>query len=61
MILSHTETINASLDVVYELLTDPAKQLLWRDGLVSIEPPADSKAISRVGTRNTEIFHKGRK
>ena len=40
MKLSHTETINAPIDTVFDLLTDPQKQLLCRDGLVETAPGA---------------------
>jgi hypothetical protein len=61
MKLTHTEIINASRETVFSLLSDPAKQLLWRDGLVAIELLASSPAKTGVGTQTVEIFHKGRK
>ena len=61
MKLTHTETIHASRETVFGLLSDPAKQLLWRDGLVSIDAVDGSPAAAGVGTRTVEVFHKGRK
>jgi len=59
--LTHTETINAARETVFDLLSDPEKQLLWRDGLVSIEPLDGSAVASGVGAHTVEVFHKGRK
>jgi uncharacterized protein YndB with AHSA1/START domain len=61
MKLTHTEMINASRETVFALLSDPEKQLLWRDGLVTIDVLATSPAKAGVGTQTVEIFHKGRK
>lgn len=61
MKLSHEETINAPLETVFHLLTDPEKQLLWRDGLVEIEHAPDAPAAPATGAKSVEIFHKGRK
>lgn len=61
MKLTHTETINASRETVFGLLSDPAKQLLWRDGLVSIEAVDGSPVAAGEGAQTVEVFHKGRK
>lgn len=61
MKLSHTETINAPIDTVFDLLTDPQKQPLWRDGLVETEPEPGIPAAPAVGSHSVEVFHKGRK
>jgi uncharacterized protein YndB with AHSA1/START domain len=58
MKLTHTETINATRETVFDLLSDPEKQLLWRDGLVEIERVEGS---SDIGAKTVEVFHKGHK
>ena len=56
MKLATTDIIAASPETVFDLLVDPAKQLLWRDGLVEIRP-AEPRA---AGARAVEaVFHKG--
>jgi hypothetical protein len=59
--LTHTETIDAARETVFDLLSNPEKQLLWRDGLVSIEPVDGSAVALGVGAHTVEIFHKGRR
>ena len=61
MKLTHTETINATRETVFDLLSDPEKQLLWRDGLVEIERVEGSSVASGVGSKTVEVFHKGHK
>ena len=56
MKLATTNVINASPETVFDLLTEPAKQLLWRDGLV------EHRSASPLGpgiVAVAEVFHKG--
>ncbi len=58
--LATTTLIDAPPEAVFDLLADPAKQMLWRDGLVEHRPSSPSVEAGEVGSAVDEVFRKGR-